>query len=465
MTRHLLSVLAILMASAVPALAQTFETAARTAWIYDETTGTVLLEKNADQPIPPASMSKLMTIYMVFEAIENGQLTLEQTLPVSEHAMSYKGSSMFLNTLDRPTVHDLLRGVIVLSGNDATVVLAEALSPDGTEAGFARLMNDRAEEIGLTGSNLLNSNGWPAEGHVMTAHDLGVLAERLIEDFPDLYPMFAEEEFTFDGRVPANSQNRNPILGLVPGADGLKTGHTEEAGYGLVGSAKQDDRRVIFVITGLPSMDARRTESERLVNWAFRQFSIEDVAEAGTRLAEAEVWMGATPRVGLVLPEDLSVLIPVSGRDAVQAFVSYQGPVQAPITQGQEIAELVLEREGMPDMRLPLVAEADVPKGGFMPRIQTALGVLMGKTGVSLGGVSIPGTAPAEEAQDASAESSGTEAARADEGQVADEEAPSTDTRTEEAPTEGDATQTAPAEDDAPENVPTAGGGEVLMNE
>lgn len=435
MTRRLLSALALLIASASPILGQTFETAARAAWVYDETTGTVLLEKNADEPIPPASMSKLMTIYMVFEAIENGQLTLEQTLPVSEHAMSYKGSSMFLNTLDRPTVEDLLRGVIVLSGNDATVVLAEALSPDGTEAGFARLMNDRAEEIGLTGSNFLNSNGWPAEGHIMTAHDLGVLAERLIEDFPELYPMFSEEEFTFDGRVPSNSQNRNPILGLVPGADGLKTGHTEEAGYGLVGSAIQGNRRVIFVLTGLSSMEARRTEAERLANWAFRQFELKDVAEAGTRLAEAEIWMGATPRVGLVLPENLSVLVPASGSDAVEAFVSYQGPIEAPITKGQEIAELVLEREGMPEMRVPLVAEAHVPKGGLMPRVQTALGVLLGKAGLSLGGLSLAGIAPAEEqAQDASAEGTEAEAVQAGEADIAGEGASAIDTTTEEVP-------------------------------
>jgi serine-type D-Ala-D-Ala carboxypeptidase (penicillin-binding protein 5/6) len=391
MTRRLLSALALLVAGALPLHAQSFETAARSAWIYDDTTGTVLLAKNSDAPIPPASMSKLMTIYMVFDALERGQLTEDMTLPVSEHAMSYKGSSMFLNTLDRPTVHDLLRGVIVLSGNDATVVLAEALSPDGTEAGFARLMNEKGREIGLTHSNFVNSNGWPAEGHVMTAHDLGVLAERLIEDFPKHYELFSEQEFTFDGRVPSNSQNRNPILGLGIGADGLKTGHTEEAGYGLVGSAKQGDRRVIFVITGLPSMAARRTESERIINWAFRQFALKDVAEAGTRLAEADVWMGAAPRVGLVLPEDLSILIPATGQDALQAHIAYQGPVEAPITKGQEIAELVLEREDMPEMRLPLVAEADVPRGGFVPHVTTAMQVLMGKAGLGLTGLSLPG--------------------------------------------------------------------------
>ncbi|TNC74578.1 D-alanyl-D-alanine carboxypeptidase family protein [Rubellimicrobium roseum] len=396
MTR-LVPALALLLASALPAVAQEFQTAARAAWVYDETTGTVLLEKNADAEIPPASMSKLMTIYMAFDAIGKGQLTLDQTLPVSEHAMSYGGSTMFLNTLDRPTVEELLRGVIILSGNDATVVLAEALSPDGTEAGFAELMNRKAEELGMLHSHFENSNGWPAEGHVMSARDLGILAEHLIEDFPDLYTIFAEQEFDYDGRAPANTRNRNPILGLVPGADGLKTGHTQEAGYGLVGSAVQDDRRVIFVVTGLPSEEARRTESERIVNWAFRQFALRDVGEAGNRIAEAEVWMGAQPSVGLVLPEDLSILIPITGSDGVEASVSYQGPLPAPIEAGQEVAELVLTREGLPEMRLPLVAEAAVPTGGFMPRVQTALGVLLGKAGLNAGAIPILAGAPAVE--------------------------------------------------------------------
>ena len=420
MTR-LYAALAFGLLCPVSAFAQGFETAARSAWVYDQTTGTVLLEKNAHEPLPPASMSKLMTIYMAFDELsgEDASLTLDMTLPVSEHAMSFGGSTMFLNTLDRPTVDQLLHGVIVLSGNDASVVLAEALSPDGTEAGFARLMNEKAEELGLTDSHLLNSTGWPAEGHVMSAADLGLLAERLIEDFPDLYEIFSEEEFEFDGRAPANTQNRNPILGLVPGADGLKTGHTEEAGYGLVGSAEQDGRRVIFVVTGLSSMEARRTESERILNWAFRQFSVQEVAEAGTRIAEADVWMGATPRVGLVAPEGLSILVPGTGD--IEANVAYQGPIAAPITAGQEIAELVLEREGLPDMRIPLVAEADVPRGGFMPRVGTALGVLMTKAGFAAGDIPAE-EAPAEattgeEAEEAAAEEPAAEAAAPEEAE------------------------------------------------
>jgi D-alanyl-D-alanine carboxypeptidase (penicillin-binding protein 5/6) len=429
MTRFL-AALAILAASALPLHAQGFETAAGAAWVYDQTTGTVLMEKNSHEPLPPASMSKLMTIYMAFEAVEKGALTLDTTLPVSEHAMSFGGSTMFLNTLDRPTVDELLHGVIVLSGNDASVVLAEALSPDGTEAGFADLMDERAREMGLTDSNFENSTGWPAEGHLMSAADLGILAEHLIEDFPELYKLFAIEEFDYDGRAPANTQNRNPILGLVPGADGLKTGHTEEAGYGFVGSAVQDGRRVIFVLTGLPSMAARRTESERILNWAFRQFAMREAAAAGTRIGEAEVWMGSTPRVGLVVPEDLDVLVPLTG--TVEARIAYEGPVPAPIAQGQEIASLVLVREGMPEMRLPLVAETEVPRGGFMPRVTTAFGVLLGKAGLTalpvLGGGEAEGEEPAEAtADEAPAEGEATEEpaegeAAAPEGEAAESE-------------------------------------------
>ena len=391
--------LLLLLALAAPLRAQELDTAATAAWVYDQTTGTVLLEKDAHRPMPPASMSKLMTLYMAFEAVEEGRLSLDATLPVSEHAMSYGGSSMFLNTLDRPTVDQLLHGVVVLSGNDATVVLAEALSPDGTEAGFARLMTERAHEMGMTDSTFVNSNGWPAPGHLMSMHDLGLLAEHLIVDFPDLYPIFAEQTFEFDGRVPSNSQNRNPILSMGLGADGLKTGHTSEAGYGLVGSAKQGDRRIIFVITGLPSEEARRTEAERIVNWAFRQYALRDVGEAGARLAEAEVWMGAAPRVGLSLPDSLQVLVPTSGA-AVEAEVVYQGPLAAPIAKGDEVAELVLTREGLPEMRLPLVAEADVARGGVMPRLSTALGVLRARVGLGAAEPEAAGPAPDPEPAD-----------------------------------------------------------------
>jgi D-alanyl-D-alanine carboxypeptidase (penicillin-binding protein 5/6) len=362
-------------------VAQAFETNARAAYIFDQTTGTVLLSKNAQEPLPPASMSKLMTIYMAFEAVADGRLTIDEELSVSSHAASFGGSSMFLDTTDKVTVEDLLRGVIVVSGNDASVVLAEAMSPDGSEGGFARLMTERARQMGMMNSTFANASGWPALGHRMSMEDLGILADRLITDFPTFYPLFAETEFPFDGRVPSNSQNRNPVLAMGLGADGLKTGHTEEAGYGLVGSAKQGDRRVIWVITGLDSREARAEESVKIINWAFRQFAEAEVATAGARIATADVWMGAAPTVGLTVAEDLSLLVPVLNQGDINAEVVYSGPIEAPISAGQQLGELVINLNDLPEKRIPLVADADVARGGFSTRMRTAALVLWGKFG------------------------------------------------------------------------------------
>ena len=370
------SVLALgLAVLAIPA--QAFDTSARAAYVIDQTTGTVLLSKEADQPLPPASMSKLMTLYVAFEALRDGRLTLDETLPVSDHAMSYGGSTMFLNTQDRVRVEDLLRGIIVLSGNDACVVIAEALSPDGTEAGFARYMTQRAKQMGMNNSNFANSNGWPAAGHMMSVHDLAVLADRLITDFPEYYPLFAEEVFEFDGRAPSNARNRNPLLRLDIGADGLKTGHTQEAGYGLVGSAKQGDRRVIFVLTGLDSTGQRAEEAEAVVNWSFRNFVERTVATAETPIAEAKLWMGEKKTVGLVPEGDLNVLFPVLGPQNVEAEVVYDGPINAPVKKGQQLAELVIKPEGLPEIRRPLVAAEDVATGGFVVRMLTVGGIVL----------------------------------------------------------------------------------------
>jgi D-alanyl-D-alanine carboxypeptidase (penicillin-binding protein 5/6) len=370
---------AMVLAVAQAPLAQSFDTRAEAAFVLDQTTDTVLLEKNADRPLPPASMSKLMTLYMAFEAIADGRLGVDDVLPVSQHCFEYRGSTMFLDPTDRVRVEDLLRGVVVLSGNDASCVLGEALSPDGTEAGFARLMTARAETLGMTNSTFTNSNGWPAAGHRMSMRDLGILADRVITDFPTFYPLFAEQRYEFDGRAPQNVSNRNPLLGLGIGADGLKTGHTEEAGYGLVGSAKQGDRRIIFAITGLATARARAEEAEQIINWAFRQFAERSVAEAGTRLAEAEVWRGERPLVGLSVKEDLSMLVPLTAASDIKAEVVYDGPVAAPIAAGDEIAELVIRLDGLPETRAPLIADADVARGGFAARLRVAADVLMGK--------------------------------------------------------------------------------------
>ncbi len=350
--------------------ARAFETQATAAWVYDTTTRTVLMAKNADQPLPPASMSKLMTINMLFEALRDGRVTMETTFAVSSRAKAMGGSTMFLNEQDRPTVSDLIHGMIVNSGNDACVVVAEGLA--GTEEAFAAQMTERGRAIGMTQSVFANASGWPDPTHRMSMQDLGILADRLISEFPEYYPIFAQTEFNFADRAPDNRFNRNPLLSLGIGADGLKTGHTSEAGYGLVGSAKQGDRRVIFAITGLATEKDRAEEAERIVSWAFRQFAQKTVVTAGKRVAEAQVFMGDADSVGLVPAADVTLLVPALVQESMTAEVIYTGPLNAPIAAGQEIGKLVIHVPDLPDHTVTLVAETAVGKGGFMKRLTTA---------------------------------------------------------------------------------------------
>lgn len=369
--RSVLMLLALVLA-ALPARA--FETSATAAWVYDMSTQTVLMDKNADTPLPPASMSKLMTILMLFEALRDGRVTMETEFAVSSRAKAMGGSTMFLQETDRPTVSDLIHGMIINSGNDACVVVAEGLA--GTEEAFSAQMTERARALGMQNSTFTNSSGWPAPDHRMSMRDLGILAQHLIEDFPEYYPIFAETEFNYKDRAPANARNRNPLLELGVGADGLKTGHTQEAGYGLVGSAKQGDRRVIFVITGLATEQARAEEAERIVSWAFRQFSEKTVARPGVRIAEAEVHLGDADTVGLVPAAEVRLLVPALVQDSVTAEVVYNGPLTAPIAQGTAVAELIVHVPDLPDRRFPLVAETDIGTAGFVKRLTTAAGAL-----------------------------------------------------------------------------------------
>ncbi|MBT0958912.1 D-alanyl-D-alanine carboxypeptidase [Alphaproteobacteria bacterium KMM 3653] len=365
-----------LLLLAVPSTAlAAFETRARAAYVVDQTTGTILMTKNAQESLPPASMSKLMTLNMLFEALRDGRVTLDTRFSVSPRAKAMGGSSMFLNTTDRPTVEELIKGIIVQSGNDACVTVAEGLA--GTEDGFARLMNERGKAIGLKNSTFANASGWPNPNHRMSMEDLGILAVRLITEFPEYYGYFGLTEFPYDGRVPNNHLNRNPLLRLGIGADGLKTGHTNEAGYGLVGSAVQGNRRIVFVITGLESEVDRAQEAERIANWAFRQFVQKTVATKGTRMAEAPVWMGADTRVGLVVPDDLSVLMPAVGAAAMSAEITYESPIKAPITAGDQLATMTITLPELEPLTVPLVAENDVTAGGFLPRLRTATRVLL----------------------------------------------------------------------------------------
>jgi D-alanyl-D-alanine carboxypeptidase len=379
-----LAFLVLLTGFALPASA--FETRARAAWVYDLTTHTVLMNKDAQTPLPPASMSKLMTLNMLFEALRDGRVTLDTRFSVSTRAKSMGGSTMFLNETDRPTVEELIQGIIVLSGNDACVVVAEGLA--GTEDNFARLMNDRAKTLGLENSTFANASGWPNPGQRMSVEDLGKLAIRFITEFPEYYGYFGQHEFPYDNRAPQNRFNRNPLLKLGIGADGLKTGHTQEAGYGLVGSATQGSRRIVFVISGLASEADRAQESERIVNWAFRQFAEKTVAEKGHEFARAQVWMGDQTEVGLVAPEDISLLLPGAQLEALNGEVVYTGPFEAPITQGDTLAELVIPREDLPEARIPLVADRSIARGGIAPRLRTAFVVLKdkleGQTGLAV---------------------------------------------------------------------------------
>ncbi|MDF0599100.1 D-alanyl-D-alanine carboxypeptidase [Psychromarinibacter sp. C21-152] len=370
---RLLATLALILAAALPARA--FETRAEAAFVYDMTTDTVLMEKRADVPLPPASMSKLMTLNMLFEALRDGRVTLDTQFRVSTKAKNMGGSTMFLNETDRPTVEELIKGIVVLSGNDACVVVAEGLA--GTEEAFARMMNERARALGLDNSTFANASGWPDPNQRMSMRDLGHLAARLIEEFPEYYGYFGMKEFAWDGRAPQNRFNRNPLLKLGIGADGLKTGHTSEAGYGLVGSALQGDRRIVFVLTGMDSEEARAEEAERMVSWAFRQFVQKTLAEKGRVLTSAPVWLGEIEQVGLTVADDVSLLVPALVQGDIEGELRYRAPLQAPLEEGQAVGQLVIRLPDMPEAVVPLVTDRAVPKGGFVPRVRTAARILL----------------------------------------------------------------------------------------
>jgi D-alanyl-D-alanine carboxypeptidase (penicillin-binding protein 5/6) len=358
------------------------ETTARQALIMDYNTGTILFEKNADERMPPSSMSKIMTAYMVFKAIKEGRLKLDDTFPVSERAWRIQGSKMFVTLGSRVAVEDLIRGMIIQSGNDACVVLAEGLA--GSEDAFAERMNEEAKKLGLTGSNFKNASGWPDPDHYMTARDLTTLAVHLIKEFPEFYKYDSEMSFTYgkdEKGVPIKQGNRNPLLYKNLGADGLKTGHTDAAGYGLTASAIRDGRRVVMVLNGLPSMRGRAEESERLLEWAYREFANFKLVEAGQPVEKADVWLGDQPTVQLTAGKDFVVTMPKRARQQLKVTAVYDGPVPAPISKGQQVGKLVLSAPGINDIELPLVASESVGKLGFAGRITAAINYLLWGSG------------------------------------------------------------------------------------
>jgi len=346
-------------------------------YVIEVETGQVLAEQNADIPLPPASMSKLLTLALLFDALRDGRVQMSSTWPVSQRAQDMGGSSMFLETRHRPTTEDLIRGIAVVSGNDAAVAVAEGLG--GTEEAFAVMAQRRAEQLGMTESSIANASGWPNPLHRMSLRDLGTLAMYLIQEHGQYYSYLGEREFTWNE---ITQPNRVPLLDAGIGLDGLKTGHTEEAGFSLVGSARQGSRRIIFVFSGLNSIGERSQEAERIVNWAFRQFAQQDLVEAGETVATADVWMGEVDTVPLVTVEDVSILMPIMAGGVINARVEYEGPVAAPILDGQELGRLVIEVDGMSPTVAPLVAGQAVAQGGFMPRMRTAATVLASQLGL-----------------------------------------------------------------------------------
>ncbi len=361
-----LSLFLAILAAALPApvRAQGIDTPAPFAYLIDLSSNTVLMGKQADVPTAPASMSKMMTILMVLERLKAGTLALDDTFPVSKKAWQKGGSKMFVKVDTRVSVDDLLHGIIVQSGNDACIVVAEGLA--GSEEAFSADMNARARELGLNDSRFVNATGWPAEDHLMSARDLAKLAQILIEEFPEYYPLFAEDTFTYND---ITQKNRNPVLSAEIGADGLKTGHTEASGYGLTASAKRGDRRLVLVLNGLDSVSQRAREAERLLEWGFRSFEGVTLFNAQGLVEEAPVWLGERASVPLVLADKLAVTMPRQSRSQMQVTIRYDAPIPAPVRKGDTLGTLQVTAPGFEPVERPLIAGADVGALGPVGRV------------------------------------------------------------------------------------------------
>ena len=383
MTKFLAAPLsAILLAVPSVAAAPQFTGTAPIAFMEDLSTGAVLYARDADRRMPPASMAKMMTVYVAFDMLKRGELKFDTSYTVSPETWKKwhgpeAGSTMFLSVNENVSVDNLLKGIVTLSGNDACVVLAEGIS--GTEQAFTDRMNEAAKKLGLTNSHFGTSNGWPDNGVTyVTARDLATLAAATIRDFPDLYKRYYSlRQFTWGKTLGSNADitqaNRDPLLGKVAGADGLKTGHTDEAGYGFTGSAEQNGRRLVMVVAGLNSFNQRIDESVKFMNWGFAAWQAKPVVAAGKHVEDAEVQLGDANTVGLVAAKPLSVALPSGATPPLSARVVYDGPLKAPIAKGAHVADLVITSPGLPEQRLPLVAESDVGKAGFFRRAWAGL--------------------------------------------------------------------------------------------
>lgn len=356
-------VLGLVASSPVQGLAQSsagYETKARQAIVIDARTGRVLFEKDADSLIPPASMSKLMTMIMVFEQLEAGKLSLDQTFTVNEDAWRRGGamsggSTMYAELNSAVRVEDLIKGAVVQSANDACIVFADNLA--GSESAFADQMTERAHALGARTASFRNATGLPQDGHEMSVRDLAVMARHIITAFPERYRYYSMPEFTWNN---IKQQNRNPLLRDYPGADGMKTGYTKEAGYGLVGSAMRDGRRLIMVIAGLKSLDERRQEAQSLLDWGFRQFRSVDVYTKGDRIGKARVWGGISRSVDLVAMTDVRVSLSTEEQETADVKLAYTGPLIAPVEAGRQVGSVRLVVDGFTVADVPVATASAV---------------------------------------------------------------------------------------------------------
>jgi len=332
------------------------DTVAKWAFIQDFNTGAVLLDKGGDEPMPPSSMTKLMTIYLVYEQLKKGQIKLTDTVTVSARAAAMGGSKMFIEVGKPVVIEDLIRGVIVDSGNDAATVLAETVG--GTQERFVDMMNEKAKELGLTHSTFRNPTGWPDPDQAMSCHDIAIVASRIITDFPEYYHYDSERSFKYNN---IEQENRQPMV-QAGTADGLKTGHTEAGGFGLVSSSLRDGRRVVMVLNGMTSMHERANEAEKLMNWAFANFENVRLFAANDVIDNAQVWLGTEKTVPMVGGRDLVVTLPKSWRQTASIKISFDTPIKAPVTKGQQVGVLMLRGQGVPSMDVNLVAGADVDR-------------------------------------------------------------------------------------------------------
>jgi D-alanyl-D-alanine carboxypeptidase (penicillin-binding protein 5/6) len=377
----------LVLATAAPAAAPPFDSPAPIAYLVDLSSGAVLLAKDADRRMPPASMAKMMTTEVAFELIDHGKLPLTKVCTVRPEIWQRwhgpaAGSTMFLSVNEQVSVENLLHGIVTLSGNDASVVLAECIA--GTEEAFAAQMNALAAELGLKNSHFGNSNGWPDEGVTyVTARDLATLAKASIERHPKLYKQFyGQPSFTWGKTLGSGADitqaNRNPILGKIPGADGLKTGHTDEAGYGFTGSAEQNGRRLVMVVAGLSSFNQRIAESVRLMNWGFNAWAAKPLFAANTKVGTAKVQLGNSSEVSLIAPRNLAVTLPAGLGGNPKVAIVYDGPLKAPIAKGQHVADLVVTTGDTPPQHMPLVAGEAVDEAGFFGRLWLGFKQLVG---------------------------------------------------------------------------------------